>query len=291
MTAHGGREGGSGGLYVVATPIGNLDDITFRAVAVLRAADVVFAEDTRTTQHLLAHHGIRARLKSLHEHNEAVAGEAVIAALDAGETVAIVSDAGTPGISDPGASVVARVLEAGHRVVPVPGASALTAAMSASGVAGPFAFLGFLPAKPSQRRKMIEAWRTFGHAMVLYEAPHRIVECVDDLASVLGEARRVVIARELTKLFESIHACALGEARAWLEGDANRQRGEFVLVVAGAPAAADADAASRDRVLRALLAELPLSQAVKLAAEITGGRRNELYDRALELDRESARDT
>lgn len=288
MTAHEEQTGREGRLYVVATPIGNLGDVSSRALETLRAADVVYAEDTRTTQRLLAHHGIRARLRSLHEHNERDAAAALVAALRDGETVALVSDAGTPAISDPGAHAVAAARAAGYAAVPVPGASALTAALSVAGVAGPFAFVGFLPPKSAARRAALEPWRTFAHALVFYEAPHRVLECVDDLAAVLGVDREVFIARELTKLHEQTHACALGGARAWLEADPNRQRGEFVLVVSPPAVPVDAPAEHAERVLRALLAELPLSQAVQLAAAITGERRNALYDLALTLARDAA---
>ena len=275
--------GGRGRLYVVATPIGNLGDITLRAIETLRAADVVLAEDTRTTGQLLARHGVRARLKALHEHNEAAAATAVIAMLRAGEQVALVSDAGTPGVSDPGARLVRRVREAGFDVVPIPGASALAAALSVSGVDGPFAFAGFLPAKASARTAEIERWRDFPHALVLYEAPHRVRETLVDLVRVLGPQRHVVIARELTKMFEQIHACELGEAEAWIAADPNRERGEFVLVVSGAGESRDQGAAERERVLAILLDELPVKQAAKLAAAITGGRKNELYEQALAI--------
>ncbi|MCU0898181.1 MAG: 16S rRNA (cytidine(1402)-2'-O)-methyltransferase [Burkholderiales bacterium] len=283
--AHRGAKpsGGRGRLYVVATPIGNLADITLRALDTLRAVDVVLAEDTRTTGQLLSQHGVRARLKALHEHNEAAAASAVVAMLRAGEQVALVSDAGTPAISDPGARLVRAVREAGFHVVPIPGPSALAAALSVSGSEGPFAFLGFLPAKSGARVAELERWRDFPHALVLYEAPHRVRETLADLARVLGSEREVLIARELTKMFEQIHACALGEAEAWIAADANRERGEFVLVVSGPSAARDREAAEGDRVLSILLKELPVRQAAKLAAAITGARKNELYERALEL--------
>jgi len=286
----GVREAGRarGRLYVVATPIGNLADISLRALDVLRAAGAIFAEDTRVTRALLAHHGIDAKPHALHARNEARAAGAVVEALAAGDDVALVSDAGTPGISDPGAYVVQLARRAGAQVVPIPGPSALAAALSVSGTQGPFAFLGFLPAKRAARRRALEAWREFPHALVLYEAPHRILECVEDLAGVLGGARAIVIARELTKLFETVHACALADAREWLAADPNRQRGEFVLVVAGAARAPD-DRAEARRVLAALLTELPVKTAVRLAATITGVPRNALYPIALELATEPER--
>lgn len=272
---------------MVATPIGNLADITLRALEVLRAADVVCAEDTRTTAKLLRHHGIDARLKAVHAHNEARAAAELTALLGAGQDVALVTDAGTPGISDPGALIVAAVRAAGFATVPVPGASALAAALSVSGVPGPFAFIGFLPAKAAARRGALARWREFPHALVVYEAPHRILDCIADLAQVLGGERRIVIGRELTKVYESVHECALGEAGPWLEADPDRQRGEFVLVVSGAAPSAEAVSAEARRVLTALLAELPLKSAVRLAAEITGAPRNALYAIALE-NREAA---
>jgi 16S rRNA (cytidine1402-2'-O)-methyltransferase len=269
---------------VVATPIGNLADLSLRALDVLRAVDVIFAEDTRVTRALLAHYGIDARPKALHANNEERAARDVLDALEAGRDVAIVSDAGTPGISDPGARAVQFARGAGAEIVPIPGASALAAALSVSGMQGPFAFLGFLPARRSARRKALAGWRDFPAWLVLYEAPHRILECVADLVDELGGARDVVIARELTKLFESVHACRLADAPAWLAADANRQRGEFVLIVSGAPQTRDDDTEAR-RVLEALLAELPVKTAVKVAAQITGAPRNALYAAALELQK------
>ncbi|MBE0625301.1 MAG: 16S rRNA (cytidine(1402)-2'-O)-methyltransferase [Burkholderiales bacterium] len=275
----------AGKLYVVATPIGNLGDISARALAVLAQADLVAAEDTRTTGHLLAHHGIAAKLIALHEHNEMQRASDLVARIKAGKTIALVSDAGTPGISDPGALLVARAREAGVTVCPIPGANAAVAAMSAAGLAAAhFLFYGFLPARSAARRTALEALREFPYALVFYEAPHRVTECVDALAAILGGEREIVIARELTKLFEAIHSCRLDQAGAWLAADANRQRGEFVLIVSGAQAATGAGLPEEAaRVLRLLLAELPLKQAVALCAAITGARKNELYARALEL--------
>jgi 16S rRNA (cytidine1402-2'-O)-methyltransferase len=258
--------------------------VTLRALEILRSVDTVFAEDTRDAAHLLAHHGIRAKLAALHEHNEREATRAVCRLLAAGKDVALVSDAGTPGISDPGAIAVAAARAAGFVVVPVPGPSAAAAALSVAALPGPYAFVGFLPAKAVARRRTLDAWRAFPHTLVFYEAPHRIFECVDDLAAVLGSERTIAIARELTKLFETVHVCRLGEARAWLDADPNRSRGEFVLVVSGATAdEAAARAAEGERVLHLLLDELPVKSAARLAAEITGARKNDLYARALEL--------
>ena len=290
-----GHEGqaseGAGKLYVVATPIGNLADISARALTVLAHADLVAAEDTRTTGHLLAHHGIAAKLVALHEHNEMQRAAELVARMQAGKTIALVSDAGTPGISDPGALLVARAIEAGITVCPIPGANAAIAALSAAGLAAPhFLFYGFLPVKSAARRTALEALRELPYSLVFYEAPHRVIECVAELAATLGGERDIVIARELTKLFEAIHRCRLEQAGAWLAADANRQRGEFVLIVSGAQAGAQEGLpAEAERVLRLLLAELPLKQSAALAAAITGARKNELYARALALRETEAR--
>ncbi len=266
---------------MVATPIGNLGDLSARAIATLGAVQVVFAEDTRHTRGLLAHHGIAAELAALHEHNERAAAEDLLRQLAGGRDVALVTDAGTPAISDPGAHAVAAARAAGFEVIAIPGANAAIAALSVSGLAGPFAFVGFLPAKPAARRKALAAWRAFPHTLVFYEAPHRIRECVEDLAAVLGAARTVVLARELTKAFESVHVCALGDARAWLDADADRTRGEFVVIVSGGPAETGTRAADGERALGLLLEALPLKTAVQLAAAITGAPRNALYEQAL----------
>ncbi|MDD5247618.1 MAG: 16S rRNA (cytidine(1402)-2'-O)-methyltransferase [Rhodocyclaceae bacterium] len=270
-------------LFVVATPLGNLDDITLRALEVLRAADLIACEDTRHTRHLLERHGIRAPLLALHEHNENQAADKLIALLADGKRVALVSDAGTPGISDPGARAVAAVRAAGHKVVPLPGPSAAIAALSAAGLPDArFLFAGFLPTKATARRSEIERLGAVPAALVFYEAPHRIEETVADLAAVLEPQRTLVVARELTKLFEQIASMPLADGPAWFAADDNRRRGEFVLIVSGPPPRQGLDAET-ERVLAALLAELPVKQAAKLAATITGAAKNELYQRALEL--------
>ena len=219
-------------LYVVATPIGNLSDITLRALEVLGEADTIAAEDTRNTRHLLQHHGIGdARLLALHQHNERGAAEKVIALLQQGQNVALVTDAGTPAVSDPGAVLVETVLAAGFRVIPIPGASAAVAALSASGMCSPhFLFYGFLPNKSTARRTVLQALIEHPYTLVFYEAPHRILECTEDLRAVFGADREIVFAREITKLFESIHRCKLKDAMDWLQSDPNNQRGEFVPV-------------------------------------------------------------
>lgn len=277
---------GAATLYVVATPLGNLRDITLRALAVLEAVDVIAAEDTRVTAKLLASHGIAARAISVHEHNESRRAREIIALLGEGKSVALVSDAGTPGVSDPGAKLVRAVTDAGFAVVPIPGASAAVAALSASGIETPhWLFCGFLPASAAARRSEIEALRELPCALVFYEAPHRIAATVDGLAAVLGPEREIVIARELTKRFESIHRCRLGDAAAWLAADPDRLRGEFVLIVDAPIAAArvDGEEARHERTLALLLSELPLAQAVRLAAALTGVPRKRLYARALVL--------
>jgi len=272
-------------LYVVATPIGNLSDITLRALDVLNGVDIVAAEDTRNTKHLLQHHGIGdAKLLAVHQHNERGSADKVISLLQDGKSVALVTDAGTPAVSDPGAVLVEAVREAGQRVIPLPGASAAITALSASGLANPhFMFYGFLPNKGAARRTALQSLADQTCTLVFYEAPHRILECTADLQSVFGDEREIVFAREITKLFESIHRCKLGEALEWLNSDPNNQRGEFVLLVSGAPERTDALDAETERVLTLLLAELPLKQAVQLAVQITGQNKKALYQRALEL--------
>ena len=276
-------------LYVVATPIGNLKDVTLRALEVLKSVEIVAAEDTRVTSKLLNHYGITARkLIALHQHNEQRAAPEVIAHLNAGRSVALASDAGTPAFSDPGARLVSLVREAGFSVVPIPGPNAVAAALSVSGFPGPqFLFYGFLPVRGSERRRAIEALASIPHALVFYEAPHRVRDSLADLSATLGASRRIVIARELTKLFESIHVCSLGEAAQWLSADPNREKGEFVLIVEGAGHTAQANETDAHRVLEILLETLPVKQAAALASRITGGRKNELYARALALKRAS----
>jgi 16S rRNA (cytidine1402-2'-O)-methyltransferase len=271
-------------LYVVATPIGNLRDITLRALEVLAAADVVAAEDKRNTAYLLSQHGIGTnKLIAVHQHNERGAAEKIIARLQAGQSVAFVSDAGTPAVSDPGALLVQAVRAAGLRIIPIPGANAALAALSAAGLSEPhFLFYGFLPNKSAARRTALQSLISYPCTLVFYEAPHRIVECIADLCAVLGGERQIVLAREITKQFETIYACALRDAEAWLQSDSDQQRGEFVVLVSGAvpQPGLSVDILS---TLSQLLEELPLKQAVRLAAKITGASRNELYQRALQL--------
>jgi 16S rRNA (cytidine1402-2'-O)-methyltransferase len=279
-------------LYVVATPLGNLRDITLRALDVLASVDVIAAEDTRVTAKLLARHGIATRMLSLHAHNERRRAAEIVSLLGAGKSVALVSDAGTPAVSDPGAALVHTVVAAGYAVAPVPGPSAVIAALSASGISAPqWQFCGFLPAAATARRTALTRLSDYPGALVFYEAPHRIAAALDALVVVLGPERGLVVARELTKRFETIHRCRLGEASAWLAADPDRVRGEFVLIVdaPGAVMQAGDDADAQDRMLSTLLAELPVAQAVRLAVKLTGAPRNRLYERALRLSKADRR--
>ena len=278
-----------GTLYVVATPIGNLADISQRALDTLRQVDLIAAEDTRHSGQMLVRMGISTRMTALHEHNEQRATPALIAALQYGQNIALITDAGTPAISDPGALLVAAAHEAGVRVVPIPGASAAVAALSAAGFTAPgWLFYGFLPARASARRNALQDLAQLPWTLVFYEAPHRITECIADLYAVLGE-RRLVIARELTKLYESVHALPLSEAAAWLAADSQRQRGEFVLMLSGAqPIKMDESESQLRDTLKVLLEELPLKQAAHLAARLTGVKKNICYQLALSMRDESA---
>jgi 16S rRNA (cytidine1402-2'-O)-methyltransferase len=269
-----------GVLYVVATPIGNLSDLSQRAIETLRSADLVACEDTRTTRTLLAHHGIATRAVALHEHNERRAAAGLITLLREGKSVALVSDAGTPALSDPGAWLVAEAHRAGIQVSPLPGPSAAAAAVSVAGFpAERFFFGGFLPASGAGRRKALEAL-DMPWPVVLYEAPHRIAQTLEDLRQRLGDAREVVVGRELSKKFEEVARLPLGEAAAWLAERAERGKGEFVLVLqagAGTPQTGP----DPDRVLEILLEALAPSEAARLAAKITGASKNRLYRKTL----------
>lgn len=276
-------------LYVVATPIGNLGDITLRALEILKSVDAIAAEDTRHSSGLLNHFGISKKLIAVHEHNEQQSAEKLLAQLKNGEKIALVTDAGTPGVSDPGAIVVKIAREAGVKVVPIPGASAVVAALSSSGIMqNGFYFHGFLPASGAARRKILETLKSQTVTLVLYEAPHRIVECVEDIAQVLGGERQITFCRELTKTFETIYTCPAIRSSAWLQADANQQRGEFVLLIEAAPVVDTQEiSAEAQRVLKCLLAELPLKQAVALATEITHLKKNDLYEFALKLKKDN----
>jgi 16S rRNA (cytidine1402-2'-O)-methyltransferase len=262
----------SGTLYVVATPIGNLADSSPRSIEVLRAADIVACEDTRTSRTLLAHHGITARTVALHAHNEREAGEKLLRVLREGGSVALVSDAGTPGVSDPGALLVAAAHREGLRVVPLPGPNAAVAAWSASGFAADrFLFAGFLPAKPQKALEGLDGpW-----PVIFYEAPHRVLATAQALLEQFGPEREIVIARELSKKFEEVARMKLAAAADWLAAGPHRQQGEFVLVLG--PGEERRSTADAERVLRVLLQALPAAEAAKLAAKITGAPRKELY--------------
>ena len=273
----------AGTLYVIATPIGNLADLSPRARDTLAAADLIACEDTRTTRHLLAAHGITAKTVALHGHNERAASVRLLETLLSGKSVALVSDAGTPAISDPGALLVESAHRAGLRVVPVPGPNAAMAAYCASGfLADRFLFAGFLPASGSARRKAL-AGLDADCPVIFHEAPHRILETLEDLATCFGAERELVIARELTKKFEEIARLPLGEAKTWVEAGTHRQQGEFVLVLGPRAPAENADDGEAERVLCVLLEDHSVSDAARIAARLTGGSKNTLYDRALAL--------
>lgn len=275
----------SGALYVVATPIGNLEDISARALRVLREVNCIAAEDTRHTGQLLRHFGIEKPLLSLHEHNERDRLESIVARLREGQTMALVSDAGTPLISDPGFPLVRELRRQGLKVIPVPGPSSLLATLSVAGLpTDRFVFEGFLPAKAAARRDRLHALAREERTLVFLEASHRIAEMLADLAATFGSERPAVVARELTKRFEEVHGATLSELVVWLDGDPNRQKGEFVLATQGAPAVADeVDTPDHRRLLAALLDELPMGRAVAVAVKATGLKRKALYELALHL--------
>jgi 16S rRNA (cytidine1402-2'-O)-methyltransferase len=271
-------------LYVVATPIGNLGDITLRALDTLKGVDRVAAEDTRVSGQLLAHFNISKPMASIREHNEREAADKVIAWIAAGEAVAYVSDAGTPAVSDPGARLVAAVRAAGLTVVPIPGVSAVTTALSAAGVeSGSWLFHGFLPPKSGARKTQLQTLAALPVALVFYEAPHRIVETLADMAAVLDNTRQVTLARELTKRFESIVTLPLRDAPAWLAADPNHVRGEFVVIVHPPVVSEVVVDAEAMRVLAVLQGALPPTLAAKLASQITGRSKAELYKMSLAL--------
>ena len=283
-------------LYIVATPIGNLEDMTPRAIATLKEVAIIACEDTRTSGKLLAHFGIDTkgltddgrtlnRLWAYHEHNSAVQTPKIIEMLQEGHSVALISDAGTPLVSDPGYQLVQAAHVAGVPVSPIAGVSAAIAALSAAGLPSDrFSFIGFLPAKTHGRQKQLEQLAARTETMIFYEAPHRIVASIEDMAAVLGETREVTYCRELTKTFETVHKSTLGELLTFVRDDDNQQRGEIVLVVAGADGSADADDVSaHDVLLQRLLVDLSVKKAAALAADITGLKKNALYQRLLIL--------
>ncbi len=275
-------------LYVVATPIGNLGDLSLRAWEALRRCDAIAAEDTRTTRQLLDAWGISTPLMAAHRHNEQQAAELIIQRLSGGERIALVSDAGAPAVSDPGARIVRQVQAAGYRVVPLPGPSAVVAALMASGATRDedpgFAFAGFMPSKPLARRKWLARWLGWTIPVVLFETPHRLQAALEDLRDLAGPDRVLTLARELSKRFEEIHTLPLGQVAEWLAQDAHRTQGEFVLILHAAPATAEfSDDLSPDqlRVMQALLAELSVRDAARIGAAATGVPRDRLYQWAL----------
>lgn len=274
-------------LYVIATPIGNIGDISLRALHILGMADLIACEDTRTSKQLLSGYGLSSELVSAHKHNEREAAGYLIERLKRGERIALVSDAGTPAVSDPGARIVDAVREAGLNVVPVPGSSAAITALSASGLLDDhFLFYGFLPSKNTQRKDVLKTLTDTRATLIFYEAPHRIEETLNALADIFEPERRVVIARELTKLFEEIHRCTMADVMDWFKSDPNHKKGEFVLLVEGAQPVSDDINTESQRVLSILMQELPVSTAASLAAKITGNKKNRLYELALQLKQE-----
>jgi len=271
-------------LYIVPTPIGNLGDITQRALSVLQQVDLIAAEDTRHTGLLLQHFAINARLFALHDHNEQQKSETLLAKLQEGQSIALVSDAGTPLINDPGYHLVRTCREAGIRVVPLPGPCAAIAALSAAGLPSDrFCYEGFLPAKSKSRIDALKNIEQEPRTLIFYESTHRLLDSLQDITTVLGESRYVVLAREITKTWESIHGAPVGELLAWVNEDENRRKGEMVLIVEGFKATDDeALPADALRTLALLQAELPLKKAAALTAEIHGVKKNALYKYAIE---------
>ncbi|ENV44108.1 16S rRNA (cytidine(1402)-2'-O)-methyltransferase [Acinetobacter schindleri] len=271
-------------LFVVATPIGHLDDISYRAIEVLKSVSLIAAEDTRTSMQLLKHFNISTPLTACHDHNESNKIDQLIQRLLNGENMALISDAGTPLISDPGFKFVRAAQEHNIRVIPVPGACAAIAALSAVGLPSDrFSFEGFLPSKQSQRLLNLEKLKDETQTMIFYEAPHRILECVKDMANVFGADRPVGFAREITKTFETIRKMTLGELIEFIAKDANQQKGEIVLVVGGATVEKDMDQEKLDNLLLRLLQDLSVKAASQLAADLTGIKKKVAYQRALEL--------
>jgi 16S rRNA (cytidine1402-2'-O)-methyltransferase len=286
---------GAGRLYVVATPIGNLGDLSARARDTLQACNWIAAEDTRHTGALLKHFGIQTPLLSLHDHNEFKRAPELILRIQSGSSIALVSDAGTPGISDPGFDLVRAAAAAGLDIIAIPGPCALVAALSIAALpTDRFCFEGFLPARAAARRARLDDLAREPRTLVFYESPHRVQEMLEDCARILGPERPATVARELTKLHETLYRGSLSELAGRAGAEVDFGRGEIVLVVAGAtPAAhagqgADGHGGALDRALKPLLAELPLKQAARLAAQIAAVRDNEAYKRALQLKQEAA---
>lgn len=273
-----------GVLYVVATPIGNLGDMVPRAVETLQTVKLIAAEDTRHSAHLLNHFGIKTPCIAYHDHSDDNRIEQILARLQAGDSVALISDAGTPLVSDPGYKLVKTVRAEGIRVIPIPGASALIAALSASGLASDrFAFEGFLPAKQQARLTQLQTLEQEIRTLIFYEAPHRILETLQDMQTVFGANRQAVVAREITKTFETIHGDQLQNLVSWVAADTNQQRGEIVLIVEGSSKTVSTEIDTEQvRIMKVLLEELPVKQAAAIGAKITGLKKNFLYQWAVE---------
>ncbi|NUF12162.1 16S rRNA (cytidine(1402)-2'-O)-methyltransferase [Acinetobacter oleivorans] len=271
-------------LFVVATPIGHLDDMTFRAIDILKSVSIVAAEDTRQSAQLFKHYNISTQLTACHDHNESNKIEQLVQKLLAGDSVALISDAGTPLISDPGFKLVRAAQEHGIKVVPVPGACAAIAALSAVGLPSDrFSFEGFLPSRSSQRISQLEKLKNETQTLIFYEAPHRILESIKDMAQVFGEDRPVGFAREITKTFETIKKMTLKDLVNFIENDHNQEKGEIVVIVGGAAAKTDLEQEKLDELLKRLLQDLSVKAASQLAADLTGIKKKVAYQRALEL--------
>lgn len=265
-------------LYIVPTPIGNLDDMVPRAVSVLQQVDVIAAEDTRHSATLMRHFSISTPMVAYHDHNEGTQTEYLMAKLANGEAIALISDAGTPLVSDPGYRLVSAAVERGYQVVPIPGAVAAMAALSASGLPSDrFAFEGFLPSKSSKRVEALRALRSASHTLIFYESSHRIVDSINDMTAVFGNSRRACIAREITKKFETIKTAQFADLSDWLASDSNQQRGEFVVLVEGADGSVSEAEINAFDLLTKLAKHLPPNKAAALAADITGQSKRVLY--------------
>ena len=271
-------------LFVVATPIGHLDDITYRAIEVLKSVSLIAAEDTRQSAPFLRHFNINTPLTACHDHNEDSKIKSIIEKLKLGENVALISDAGTPLISDPGFRLVRAAQQAGIRVTPVPGACAAIAALSSVGLPSDrFMFVGFLPSKSSQRQIELEALKNHTETLIIYEAPHRIADSLKDIVNIFGAERPIGFAREITKTFETIVQKPAGELLAFVEADHHQQKGEIVLVIGGNTQPEDQEQSKTDDLLKRLLQDLSVKSAAQLAADLTGQKKKPLYQRALEL--------
>lgn len=276
---------GIGSLYVVATPIGNREDISLRAIHVLKTVDLILAEDTRHSLQLLTSLGIKNKLSSMHAHNEADKSKQIITQLEKGQSIALISDAGTPLISDPGYPLVTLARLHKIPVIPIPGACALVAALSAAGVAcDSFSFLGFLPAKQKARKDKLDSLHSLTHTLVFYESTHRLIDCLEDVKAVYGEDCELVVAKELTKTYERFISGTVLEVLAWFSEEQERVKGEFVVIIS--PRKSQPQTQHHEKLLVLLLQELPLKRAVSIVCEITGANKNDLYEKALKIKKD-----